>query len=67
MKRIGAVLFFLASHITGMATSQTVTVTFVANEGVLLSSRSGKVLIDALFRSYKDFVVPSEPVTLHTA
>jgi L-ascorbate metabolism protein UlaG (beta-lactamase superfamily) len=60
MKRIGAVLFFLASHITGMATSQTVTVTFVANEGVLLSSRSGKVLIDALFRSYKDFVVPSD-------
>ena len=60
MKRIGAVLFFLASYITGMATSQTVTVTFVANEGVLLSSRSGKVLIDALFRSYKDFVVPSD-------
>jgi len=60
MIRSGAVVLILALFLTGMATSQTVTVTFVANEGVLLSSKSGRVLIDALFRSYKDFVVPSD-------
>src|SRR6187397_2695640 len=55
-----AVPFFLLLLRTGTATAQTVTVTFVANEGVLLTSKSGKVLIDALFRSYEDFVFPAD-------
>ena len=37
-----------------------VAITFVANEGVLLSSPSGKVLIDALFVSYRSFPYPSD-------
>ncbi|HKP29026.1 MAG TPA: MBL fold metallo-hydrolase [Gemmatimonadales bacterium] len=60
MRRGGITLLFLATILGTIAQAQSVTITFVANEGVLLSSRSGKVLIDALFRTYKDFVVPSD-------
>jgi L-ascorbate metabolism protein UlaG (beta-lactamase superfamily) len=60
MSRAGAVLFLLGTVLTSSVAAQSVTVTFVSNEGVLLSSRSGKVLIDALFRSYQDFVFPSD-------
>jgi L-ascorbate metabolism protein UlaG (beta-lactamase superfamily) len=59
MTRVGSILLSLSS-LTSIGSAQSVTVTFVANEGVLLSSRSGKVLIDALFRSYKDFVYPAD-------
>ena len=58
--RLAFLVAFVATILRSTATAQTVTVTFLANEGVLLSSRSGKVLIDALFRTYKDFVVPSD-------
>lgn len=53
---------FIATTLGSTASAQSVTITFVANEGVLLSSRSGKVLIDALFRTYKDFVYPADAV-----
>lgn len=36
------------------------TITFIANEGVLLSSATGKVLIDALFTSYSSYAFPSD-------
>ena len=37
-----------------------VAITFVANEGVLLSSPSGKVLIDALISPYRTYAHPSD-------
>ena len=37
-----------------------VTITFIANEGVLLSSPTGKVFIDALFTRYSSYAYPSD-------
>jgi L-ascorbate metabolism protein UlaG (beta-lactamase superfamily) len=37
-----------------------VTITFLANEGVMLSSGTNKVLIDALFRRYQGYAVPAD-------
>ena len=62
MRRAIPALFCIVTILSSTASAQSVTVTFVANEGVLLSSPSGKVLIDALFRTYKDFVYPSDSV-----
>jgi L-ascorbate metabolism protein UlaG (beta-lactamase superfamily) len=39
-----------------------VTVTFIANEGVMLSSGDKKVLIDALFHRYKSYAIAPESV-----
>jgi L-ascorbate metabolism protein UlaG (beta-lactamase superfamily) len=45
----------------GAATQDGVTITFLANEGVMLSSGSRKVLVDALFERYGDgFAVPAD-------
>ena len=52
------------------AQSEGVTITFLANEGVMLSSSGHKVLIDALFLSYgPGYAVPADSTqrSLHNA
>jgi L-ascorbate metabolism protein UlaG (beta-lactamase superfamily) len=49
-----------AARSQGAATADGVTVTFIANEGVMLSSSTRKVLIDALFLKYESgYAVPA--------
>ena len=56
---VGAVLLGTGAGTTSLQTG--VTVTFLANEGVMLSSGSQKVLIDALFEKYETgYALPAE-------
>ncbi len=55
-KTITLLLFLLATSIS----AQSVKITYLANEGVLIESGNQKVLIDALFDDfYKDYLSPS--------
>lgn len=51
---------FAVSSLSGVAQPPGVTVTFLANEGVLLEGGSRKVLIDALFDPYRSYAVPHD-------
>jgi L-ascorbate metabolism protein UlaG (beta-lactamase superfamily) len=57
---VAAVVSIGAASSPGATTQDGVSITFVANEGVLLSSGARKVLIDALFLKYKtEYAVPA--------
>jgi L-ascorbate metabolism protein UlaG (beta-lactamase superfamily) len=54
------VVIGVALLLSTSAQSPGVTVTFLANEGVLLSSGTQKVLIDALFDPYRGYALPHD-------
>src|SRR5687768_3392502 len=66
--RLGALLLSLfaaigraAAQAPATATSDGVTITFLANEGVMLSAGGKKVLIDGLFLKYQSgFALPAD-------
>lgn len=55
-----AALTAAPSHSQAPATQDGVTITFLANEGVMLTAGDKKVLIDGLFVRYKGYAVPAE-------
>jgi L-ascorbate metabolism protein UlaG (beta-lactamase superfamily) len=59
---VAAALGHAGAGQTSSQQSTGVTITFVANEGVLISSGSQKVLIDALFERYKNFPLAPDSV-----
>ncbi len=58
--RLAQIIVF-ASLLHGTAPTEGVSITFLANEGVMLSSGGDKVLIDALFQKYETgYAVPAD-------
>jgi L-ascorbate metabolism protein UlaG (beta-lactamase superfamily) len=58
---LAAALFLAAFPVPAQTPRQGVTITFLANEGVLLAAQGRKVLIDALFEKYKTgFALPAD-------
>jgi L-ascorbate metabolism protein UlaG (beta-lactamase superfamily) len=65
-KRIAAALLLILAIFIGVAVSKNnrqLTITYIANDGFLVSSGDKKILIDALFdTSFGEYAVPSAPL-----
>jgi L-ascorbate metabolism protein UlaG (beta-lactamase superfamily) len=70
--RIILTAFAILTNMTPLAAAQTstgprprtegVSITFLANEGVLLSSGGKRVLIDALYQRYRGYAIPADSI-----
>jgi L-ascorbate metabolism protein UlaG (beta-lactamase superfamily) len=59
----GILILALLNLMVAAHAQESINITYVANDGFLISGQSGKILIDALFnKSFDQYDVPSEPL-----